>query len=51
MHSHEGRDAAAGCPPWINNGSLRASLLWWDRLSGLALLSHTEGADPALFGE
>jgi anaerobic selenocysteine-containing dehydrogenase len=25
--------------------------LWWDRLSGLALLSHTQGADPALFGE
>ncbi|MBI3370262.1 MAG: molybdopterin oxidoreductase family protein [Betaproteobacteria bacterium] len=25
--------------------------MWWDRLSGLAVLSHTEGADPALFGE
>jgi anaerobic selenocysteine-containing dehydrogenase len=25
--------------------------LWWDRHSGRAVVSHTPGADPALFGE
>jgi anaerobic selenocysteine-containing dehydrogenase len=25
--------------------------LWWDRHSGRAVLSHTPGADPALFGD